>query len=124
MVLLDQVIQIFYLSYQYRYQNPYHHNRLKNSDGTEKEVLLLKERYAEQSKKAQELTQSLEQKEQRLIDTHSQLAALNQKIHELALKVSAADDIIERLRYEKLFLAQEKSELVGQVRQLEKNALC
>ena len=95
-------------------------NRLKTFDGAEREVLLLKEQYAEQSKKAQELSQSLEQKEQRLIDNHSQLAALNQKIHELTLKVSAADDTIEKLRHEKLFLVQEKSELLGQMKQLEK----
>ncbi len=95
-------------------------NRLQNSDGVEKEVLVLKERYAEQSKKTQDLSQSLEQKEQRLIDTHSQLATLNQKIHELTLKVSASDDTIEKLRHEKLFLVQEKSELLGQMKQLEK----
>jgi hypothetical protein len=95
-------------------------NRLKTADGAEKEILLLKERYAEQNKKSQELSQNLDQKEQRLIDTHSQLATLNQKIQELTLKVSAADDTIERLRHEKLFLAQEKSELLGQLKQLEK----
>lgn len=95
-------------------------NRLKTYDGAEKEAFLLKVRYAEQSKKAQELSQNLEQKEQKLIDTHSQLATLNQKTQELTLKVSTADDTIERLRHEKLFLAQEKSELLGQVKQLEK----
>lgn len=85
-----------------------------------KNLVLFEERYSEKNKKIEKLTQILEQKEQKLIEIYSQLAALNQKTQELTLKVSTADDTIERLRHEKLFLAQEKSEVVGQIRQLEK----
>lgn len=45
---------------------------------------------------------------------------LQEKVQELTSKMNLADDTIEKLRHEKLFPAQEKSEFVGQVKQLEK----
>lgn len=95
-------------------------NDLKRHEQTQKDALLLKERHTEQLQKVQDLQQVLEQKEQKLVAANNQLFVLHEKIRELTSKLNVADDMIEKLRHEKLFLAQEKSEVLGQLKQLEK----
>ena len=105
---------------QLKLENKNLHDRLQNFNEMGKNVVLFEERHFEQNKKIEDLNQTLMKKEQKLIEVHSQLATLNQTAQELASKVSIMDDTIEKLRHEKLFLVQEKSELIGQMKQLEK----
>lgn len=86
----------------------------------EKSALLHQERSEQQQYRLEQLTQDNQQKEQQCLEYHTRFAVQSEQVQKFSHALQQAEDKIDTLRHEKLFLAQEKAELEGQVKQLEK----
>ena len=85
----------------------------------EKSALLHQERSEQQQYQLEQLTQDNKQKEQQLLEYHTRIAVQSEQIQKLSFALQQAEDKVETLRHEKLFLMQEKSEAIGRLKQLE-----
>lgn len=80
----------------------------------------LTEHYQKSAKKIQTLETELHMKNKCVIDLEKEAAVLKEKINALDKNLRISENKVESLRQEKLFLAQEKAELLGALKQLEK----
>lgn len=85
-----------------------------------RDVALLTEQKQTAEQKIQVYKKELSEKSTSIIDTEKQLALFMEKSKTLEKTLQEAEDKIEALRQEKLFLTQEKAELHGALKQLEK----
>lgn len=85
----------------------------------EKSSILHQERSEQQQYRLEQLTQDNKQKEQQLLEYQTRIAIQGEQIKTLSLSLQQAEDKIETLRHEKLFLTQEKAEATGRLKQLE-----
>lgn len=85
---------------------------------TEHELLILKDRYNQQEKKMDTLTNESNAKDTRIQETEKQMAVLLEKNRGLQKSLDLANNKVEMLRDEKMFLIQEKSELQGYLGQI------
>jgi chromosome segregation ATPase len=84
------------------------------------ELIVFKERCEQYLQQLQIYKNDLTHKDKHSIECEKQIAILNEHRNRLQNELSAAEDKIELLRQEKLFLSQEKAELHGYLKQLEK----
>lgn len=82
------------------------------------EIALLTEQKQIAEQKTQVYKKELGEKNTSIISTEKQLALLTEKAKTLEKSLRDAEDKVETLRQEKLFLAQEKAELQGALKQL------
>lgn len=82
------------------------------------ELIVYKERCEQQQKNLQSHEQSLAEKTNVISQLEKQLAIVSDQVNRLEKIRVQAEDKIETLRQEKLFLAQEKAELQGGLKQL------
>ncbi|MBY0544498.1 MAG: DNA-binding protein [Gammaproteobacteria bacterium] len=85
----------------------------------EKNALLYQERTRQQQYQLEQLAQDNKKKEQELLEYHTRIAIQSEQIKTLSLNLQQAEDKIDTLRHEKLFLTQEKAEALGRLKQLE-----
>lgn len=91
----------------------------KNTQDHSHQLVLLKERNEKYQQQLQVANNDLSEKNRHFIECEKQMAILADHNNRLQNQLLAAEDKIELLRQEKLFLAQEKSELQGHLNQLE-----
>lgn len=84
-----------------------------------KQLVLFKERNGQYQQQLQIANNDLSDKNRQIVECEKQIAILTDHNTRLRDQLSAAEDKIELLRDEKLFLAQEKSKLQGHLNQLE-----
>jgi Plasmid replication region DNA-binding N-term len=97
-----------------------HDNQIKELQTVTKELCVFKDRYDQQIKQLQITQEKIKEKNEKLIELEKQNAILNSQCESFKKNLIQAEDKIEKLRDEKLFLTQEKSDLLRQVKQLEK----
>ena len=84
------------------------------------ELNLFKERNQQYQQQLQIINSDLSDKNKHIFECEKQMAILADQNHRLQNQLSSAEDKIELLRNEKLFLVQEKSTLQGHLNQLER----
>ncbi len=80
------------------------------------ELSIYKDRYEQNQKQISTLQNTLHEKAQQFIQLEKELAVLIDQRDKLQKTLSNTDDKMEALRQEKLFLIQEKSDLLGQLK--------
>lgn len=84
----------------------------------DRELAIMKDRSDQYSKIIDVRDHELLEKNALMLEMGKQIAILTDKVNTLQKNLRAAEDKIENLRHEKLFLAQEKAELQGHLKQL------
>jgi chromosome segregation ATPase len=99
------------------------HEKIKNEiQDYSHQLILIKERCEQYQHQLKVVNNDVANKNRHIIECEKQMAILADHNNQLQKQLSTAEDKIELLRQEKLFLAQEKSELKGHLDQLEKMA--
>lgn len=96
------------------------HEVLKNNiQLNANQLIIFKERYESNNQQLRDTLNDLTDKNKQLIECEKQIAIFKNHCDRLQNQLSKSEDKIELLRQEKLFLAQEKSELQGHLNKLE-----
>lgn len=95
-----------------------HHTLVKDNQENGSEVTILRERCDQYRKTIDASTQELANKNNKITEMEKQIATLIEQKNTLQKNFIQAEERMETLRHEKLFLAQEKSELQGYLKQL------
>jgi len=97
-----------------------HEKQLQKHQENTRELIVYTERCKQLQKKQQEQSVELSQKMAAISELEKKQAALMERTEHLEKSLASAEDKIEALRSEKLFLIQEKAELQGYIQQLQK----
>lgn len=96
-----------------------HEKLLEKFQEHARELIIYKERCEQQQKNLQSQEHGISEKIKIISQLEMQLAVLSDQVNRLEKSRAQAEDKIETLRQEKLFLTQEKAELQGCLKQLE-----
>ena len=96
-----------------------HRKILQQHDSAAEEQNKLQKTYDELMQKFQQQTQQLESKQHEIIELKVMIKTEAQKSTSLEQSLAQANDKIEILRYDYQFIAQEKANLEGQLKQLQ-----
>ncbi len=88
----------------------------QKSQSTSHELIIYKDRHEQNRQHLSGLQNTLSEKAQQLTELEKQIAVLTDQCDKFQKTISLNNDKIELLRQEKLFLVQEKSDLMGQLK--------
>lgn len=110
----DLTLQHFKEQYDALQKN--NHELTQKFQNNSNELIIYKDRHEQNQQQISLLQNNLLNKTQQLSEIEKQLAVLTDQCDKLQKTLSHSDDKIELLRQEKLFLIQEKSDLMGQLK--------
>ncbi len=112
----EKDIDIHHLKDQYDTLQKNNHELAQKFQNNSHELIIYKDRHEQNQQQMSILQGSLHNKTQQLSEIEKQLAVLTDQCDKLQKTLLQSDDKIELLRQEKLFLIQEKSDLMGQLK--------
>ena len=100
------------------------HSQMLEKTLKEKEiqVVILEEKHTEVLNKNEKITRTLEIKVNMLIDAEQKTAIACSRVNDLEKVLQQANDKISTLRHEQQFIAQEKANIEGQLKQLKESS--
>ena len=121
MQLLNQNnAELYHLKEQYHSLQKNHENQMRQLQEISNELSVFKERCEQHQRQLQIYNNDIKNKNQQLMEFVKQIAIVTDQRDRLQKNLSDAEDKIEMLRQEKLFVIQEKSQLEGHLKHLEK----